>query len=262
MGTDRYRELPRSVQPHVEIQRFGRFPVRAERYWPQAERAADSRYLRVSLTTNMLSVGFDLDRVKVLAVGVDLDQVKAVVGDPAVGTRRHLRDFFAATAIAKSAERALDLVLVDEHHVSLVQAKHHFLHELAHEGFHAGFRPREFGPTVVLEPEEFLSARNRTLARLLERVGGWRSSRDVAQRLRDLRDEARRMAAVAAALCSTGLRSYLYVEAAPPTACSPCGVVGLRVPIVPRAPGLRSELCPAHGTCVPDRARPEYALAA
>jgi hypothetical protein len=70
------------------------------------------------------------------------------------------------------------------------------------------------------------------------------------------------MAAMAAALCSTGLRSYPYVEAAPPTASSPCGVAGLRVPVIPRAPGVRPEPCSAHGIGLPERARPEYTLAA
>ncbi|GAA2254670.1 hypothetical protein GCM10010232_49790 [Streptomyces amakusaensis] len=199
-----------------------------------------------------------------LATGFELDQVNGSAKDRAVGSGRYLRDFFAAMAVAEWAEKALDLVLVDEFHVSLFQAKHHFRNELAHEAPRAGGSwPREFDPTIVFECQGIFCTQHRTLATsLLERLGQWRSDRDATQGLRDLEDETRRMAAVSAARCSTGLRSYPFVEAAPPTACSPCGVVGLRVPIVPRAPGLRPELCPAHGTCVADGARPEYALAA
>ncbi|MBT2505944.1 hypothetical protein J7I98_08560 [Streptomyces sp. ISL-98] len=96
--------------------------------------------------------------------------------------------------------------------------------------------------TLLAEAEEFtgLPAITSDVARLDEPKQ--QSHRADAHRIRELQCALTRLDAFTSWVRDTlavdaGLRHYQYVDSVPPHESSPCGVVRLRAPLVPRAPG-------------------------
>ncbi|MFI1890256.1 hypothetical protein [Streptomyces jumonjinensis] len=266
MEIDRYAELPRSVQPHVEILQIGQLiaPPKPSDAQPQRPARSSGLYTPAHVTDFISALVDDLGPI----------DFKQPVKDPALGTggflraaTQHLHDLFAAMAIAEQAKQAHettgpDLAWVDVHGVVNVgQIKCSSGLGRAREVAQSLLQDYRAKTRAIVRVHPF----SKTLTFVLPLVDSLLSAASdqvsARWRLALQLDFAQHMVAIAAARCSTSLRSYAYVEAAPETECSPCGVARLRVPVIPRAPGLRPAPCPVHDAYTPDGARLEYALA-